>query len=54
MKKVFIPIAGGITVLQATGYLQDAKYILGGISRAMRCGVTGVCILSTYLSVFSG
>ena len=53
MKKVFIPIAGGIVILQATGYLQDAKYILGGISRAMRCGVTGVCVLTKYLNVYN-
>jgi hypothetical protein len=51
MKKVFFPIAGGIVILQATGYLQDAKYIFGGMTRAIRCGVTGACILTKYLNV---
>lgn len=51
MKKVLIPIAGGIVILQATGYLQDARYILGGFIRAIRCGINGAYILNRYLNV---
>ena len=51
MKKIIIPVIGGIIVLNSSGYLNDAKYLLGGITRAGRCLITGICILNRYFYV---
>jgi hypothetical protein len=48
--------AGGLVAttscLYATGYLEDVKYLLGGIRRGIRCGVVGSTIALNYLKVF--
>lgn len=49
----FILSSVGVSVagLYVTGYLDDAGYLLGGIYRGIRCGVTGTMIATRYLNV---
>jgi hypothetical protein len=45
-------LVGGVGIfLHQTGYIDDARFLLGGVFRGMRCAKTGMQIAYTYVYV---
>lgn len=43
-------VVSGVALYQ-TGYLDDVKYLLGGVRRGLRCARAGSQIVYTYMNV---
>jgi len=51
--RLIFPLGLGVLGLYSTGYLDDAFYLIGGVTRALRCGKVGIIISYKYINVIN-
>jgi hypothetical protein len=46
-----LTLGGSFLGLYATDHLDDAYFLIGGVTRALRCGLVGIKISYRYINV---